>query len=98
MIRPPASGTVAAQAEARIAACATTRSWAQSAGSSAYKAKAGEDTDGGRYMETSLDQVEQGFLAQARYMDDLISGKIKPPGLESQSATPSSKETISHDH
>jgi len=82
MIRPPVSGTVEAQANARIAACAHTRAWAQSTGSAVYKPKSGGDPIGERYMKTSLDQVEQGFLAQARFMDNLISGKIKPSDLK----------------
>jgi hypothetical protein len=80
-LRPTSTNTAEAQANSRVAACADIRKWALSTGSAAYRRDSGGDLDGHHYMETSLAQVEQGFLAQARFIDGLVSGKIKPSDL-----------------
>lgn len=97
MIRPPVSGTSEAQAKARIAACADTRKWALSAGVSVYRAEPGGDPDPGHYINISLDQIEQGFLAQARFFDNLISGKIKPSDLRDKPVELTPGGTANHD-
>lgn len=84
MMRPPTSGTAEARANARIAACADIRKWALSTGISVYRAECGGDPDATHFMNTSLDQVDRGFLAEGRFTDAFISGKIKPADLNGQ--------------
>jgi hypothetical protein len=78
------TGTAEADAKARIAACSRIRAWALSAGISVYRPEPGGDPDARHYMNASLDQVEQGYLADARFSDDLTSGKIDPSTLSGQ--------------
>jgi len=97
MVRLPASGTSEDQARARIAACAETRKWAISTGVSVYRPELNGDPDAAHFMNASLDQVEQGFLAQARYVDDFNSGKLKPPALQPPPAVPDPNGTPGND-
>jgi len=80
-LRPMPTHSAEAQASERITTCADIRRWALLAGSAAYRPLQGGDLNGQNYMEVSLAEVEQGFLSQARFIDGLASGKIKPADL-----------------
>lgn len=95
--RFPVSGTAEAEARARIAACSKAREWALTAGISAYRPERDGDPDAGHFMNTSLDQIDRGFLANARYEDNLISGKATPPTSQDGTIIPEAPGRSIHD-
>ena len=66
-------------AQERLDACSETREWAVSASMRAYKPERGERRPAKVFVSEAFQTIDQGHLTQAKFVDDLIAGKVQLP-------------------